>query len=170
MDKNIEVYNKLVRDKILEILALKGLDYKARILENDEYADKLDEKLLEEIKEYLKSRAVEELADIQEVIFAILKNKGISREDFDKIRKEKLYKHSDDQCVCAPDEKLLEEIQKYLESGAVEELADIQEVIFAILKVKGVSRGDFDKIRKDKLNTRGGFEERIFLETVTSAK
>ena len=63
-------------------------------------------------------------------------------------------------------EKLLEEVQEYLKSGELEELADIGEVMHAILDYKGIPLAEFQKARLDKLEQRGGFKERIFLEEV----
>lgn len=82
-------YNKLVRDKIPEIISNNGENPKIRILDNIEYKKELDRKLLEEVNEYLKDDNVEELADVEEVLLTILDYKDISREEFEKIRKEK---------------------------------------------------------------------------------
>ena len=62
--------------------------------------------------------------------------------------------------------KLQEEMKEYLESGEVEELADLEEVLRAILDVKKVSYEDFEKIRLDKVSKRGAFKKKIFLESV----
>ena len=62
--------------------------------------------------------------------------------------------------------KLKEEVVEYLEDNNVEELADIVEVIYGILDVKNVSLDEFEKIRKDKVDKRGAFSKKIFLEKV----
>lgn len=62
--------------------------------------------------------------------------------------------------------KLEEEVGEYLESGDVEELADVLEVIYALLEVEDVDMVYLEKIRKEKREERGGFEERIYLEDV----
>ena len=62
--------------------------------------------------------------------------------------------------------KLNEELTEYLESGEVEELADLEEVLLAILDAKNVSYTDFTSLRKQKTEKRGAFKERIFLESV----
>ena len=82
-------YNKLVRDKIPEIISNNGENPKTRILDNIEYKKELDRKLLEEVNEYLKDDNIEELADIEEVLLAILSYKDTSIEEFEKIIKEK---------------------------------------------------------------------------------
>lgn len=79
-------YNKLVRDKIPEIIKQGGGTPFTEILSDEEYIKMLNEKLLEEVKEYLESGIVDELADISEVIYAILAYKNITLEEFQKIR------------------------------------------------------------------------------------
>lgn len=88
----MKVFNKLVRDKIPEIIASKGEYATTRILDNDEYKKELDKKLLEEVNEYMADDNVEELADIVEVIYGILNSKNVSIEDFEKVRKAKVEK------------------------------------------------------------------------------
>lgn len=88
----MKVFNKLVRDKIPEIIASKGEFAKTRILNNEEYKKELDKKLLEEVNEYMTDDNVEELADIVEVIYGILNSKNVSIEEFENIRKAKVEK------------------------------------------------------------------------------
>lgn len=65
----MKTYNKLVRDKIPEIIKADGQKpkYKHLLLSGDE----LKKKLREEVYEFLASDDVEELADILEVVFAL---------------------------------------------------------------------------------------------------
>lgn len=62
--------------------------------------------------------------------------------------------------------KLTEEVKEYLEDANVEELADIVEVIYGILDVKNITLEEFENIRKSKVEKRGAFKERIFLDYV----
>jgi len=62
--------------------------------------------------------------------------------------------------------KLIEEAMEYQKSGSIEELVDIGEVIHAILAIKNIAVADYQKMRLDKREARGGFEDRIFLEGV----
>jgi|SRR3989344_8825155 len=64
------IYNKLVRDKIPEILDAKNVFYEKRIASIEEYKIELIKKLNEEIREFLEDESIEELADIIEVIEA----------------------------------------------------------------------------------------------------
>ncbi|MBI3589719.1 MAG: nucleoside triphosphate pyrophosphohydrolase [Candidatus Liptonbacteria bacterium] len=64
-------YNKLVRDKIPEILDKKGVTYERRITSSEEYKAELVRKLGEEAKEFTEAGDPEELADIMEVVEAL---------------------------------------------------------------------------------------------------
>lgn len=89
----MKVYNKLVRDKIPEIIAGdNGKTCVTRIMADDEYLESLNTKMQEELKEYLESGEAEELADLEEVLRAILDVKGVSYDEFEKIRNRKVEK------------------------------------------------------------------------------
>lgn len=105
----IQVYNKLVRDKIPEIIKNKGGKPNYRILNNVEYKKSLIEKLNEEYQEVIKAENSEEL---------------------------------------------------------IEECADMLEVIFTIATNEKTSQDKLLKIMLEKRKKRGGFEEKIFLESV----
>ena len=82
------VYNKLVRDKIPKnINNTEGRKANYRILSNEEYLIELDKKLFEEAHEFIEEHSVEELADLIEVISAIMKSKNTSLDDVEKARK-----------------------------------------------------------------------------------
>jgi len=83
-------YNKLVRDKIPEIINKSGKTCLWEVFPDDEYINALNTKLLEEAKEYLEIGTAEELADIIEVIKAIMEYKGLSEETIEDIRLNKL--------------------------------------------------------------------------------
>lgn len=86
----MKTYNKLVRDKIPEIIKSNGAkSINTRILSDEEYLIALNTKLQEELKEYLESGEVEELADLEEVLRAILDAKQTSYSAFEDIRLKK---------------------------------------------------------------------------------
>ncbi|WMJ76888.1 MULTISPECIES: hypothetical protein [unclassified Sedimentibacter] len=84
-----KVYNKLVRDKIPKIIKADGKAYNTEILSDEQYIKMLDEKLNEELAEYQESKDIEELADMLEVMRAIIKARGFSIEQLETIRQEK---------------------------------------------------------------------------------
>ena len=82
-------YNKLVRDKIPEIIEASGKTCSTEILSDDEYLKMLDAKLDEELAEYHKDQNIEELADLIEVIYAVARARGYTLEELEKVRAEK---------------------------------------------------------------------------------
>lgn len=85
--------NKLIRDNIPEIIAANNQTAKIHNADDREYEVKLNEKLQEETSEYLSSGNVEELADLIEVVYAILESKNIEKNSFEHIREEKAAKN-----------------------------------------------------------------------------
>jgi len=83
-------YNKLVRDKIPEIIEDSGKTCKWEVLPDEEFIEMLNIKLHEEVNEYLETGSVEELVDINEVIKAIIECKGVSKEEIEDIGLKKL--------------------------------------------------------------------------------
>lgn len=100
------VYNKLVRDKILEIIEAENLAYQSRVLKPEEHLTEIKKKLYEEVKEF---------------------DETINRED------------------------------------ALEEMADVLELLHAALKVYGAEFTELEAIRVNKKKKRGGFDEGLYL-------
>lgn len=82
--------DKLVRDKIPDIMKDKNIIAHKRIMENDEFVARLKEKLFEESQEVQESQTreqlAEELADLIEIIDCLAKNHHLSMEEIEKIR------------------------------------------------------------------------------------
>ena len=85
-------YNKLVRDKIPEIIENDDKTCEIEILSDERYLEMVDAKLDEELAEYHKDQSVEELADLLEVIYASAEARGCSAEQLESIRVTKLKK------------------------------------------------------------------------------
>lgn len=100
------VYNKLVRDRIPEIISQSGKTCSTRILNEKEYIKEVRQKLDEELTEYKTAENNEE---------------------------------------------------------ALEELADLLELIHAATAVHGADFNKLEAIRQQKAEKRGGFSERVFL-------
>lgn len=64
--------------------------------------------------------------------------------------------------------KLVEEVEEYLESQEPEELADVVEVIYSIVKSKNISLEDFEKIRMNKAEKKGSFTTFLLYSSVFS--
>lgn len=82
-------YNKLIRDNIPTIIKDAGKVPHTYTANDDEYHQKLIGKLKEETLEYEESNSVEELADILEVVEALIKTHDISLSDLHEIKNKK---------------------------------------------------------------------------------
>jgi len=91
-----KVYHKLIRDRIPEIIAENGQSCVTEVLDDGTYRVMLDEKLAEECGEYraagTASEALEELADVLEVVYAIAAARGCTEEQLNGIRQAKAEK------------------------------------------------------------------------------
>lgn len=86
----IKRYNKLVRDRIPEIIETSGNICVTEILSDEDYLKMLDAKLDEELAEYHADQNIEELADIMEVIRACAVARGYTLEQLEQVRAEKV--------------------------------------------------------------------------------
>lgn len=87
------IYNKLVRDKIPEnIDSEQGRKCKYRTLDDTEYIQELNKKILEEANEFIEENSIEELGDLMEVINAIMQLKGYNMEEVKDVMQAKAKK------------------------------------------------------------------------------
>lgn len=84
-----KVYNKLVRDKIPELIREAGKEPVFRIAGRHQYKRLLQQKMWEEVEEFITSGNKEELADILEVVKAMAKEQGMSWDELVKLADEK---------------------------------------------------------------------------------
>ena len=85
-------YNKLVRDKIPEIIEMSGNRCVIETLTDEDYLKMLDAKLDEELAEYHQDQNLEELADLLEVIYACAVAHGYSVAELEQVRVDKAAK------------------------------------------------------------------------------
>lgn len=104
-------YNKLVRDRIPEIIKRNGQISRTRIASEDEQLNLLEKKLQEEVVEFLEGINPEELADIIEVVYALGKSLGVTYEELESIRKKKREERGG-----------FEQVIVLLESGSLDEM------------------------------------------------
>ena len=74
---------------------------------------------------------------------------------------------SDEDYLRMIDAKLDEELAEYHKDQNIEELADLLEVIYAATKARGYTIDQLEQVRAKKADSRGRFEKRVFLKTVT---
>ncbi len=90
-----KVYNKLIRDRIPEIIRAQGRLPAYRVLKADEFRDALKLKLMEEAHELLKAEdpaaVINEVCDVMEVLEAVCAEYGLNADDISetKINKKK---------------------------------------------------------------------------------
>ncbi len=87
-----KVYHKLVRDCIPDIIEADGKTCVCETLSDEDYIALLDQKLNEELAEYQESKSLEELADLLEVMQAVVKARGWTLEELEQIRADKVAK------------------------------------------------------------------------------
>lgn len=85
-------YNKLIRDRIPEIIESTGKTCVTEFLSDEDYLRMIDAKLDEELAEYHKDQNIEELADLMEVIYAAAVARGYTLEQLEQVRAEKAAK------------------------------------------------------------------------------
>ena len=90
---NREIHNKLIRDKIPQIISANKSKFKISILNNKQFRNALKKKLLEEALELEKAKTKEEilneLSDVLEIVENISKQNHISMRDVEKSRQKK---------------------------------------------------------------------------------
>ena len=84
-----QTYQKLVRDRIPEIIRADGKICITEVLAETCYLEMLDSKLAEELTEYQESKSLEELADLLEVMRAVVRARGWTWEQLEQVRQEK---------------------------------------------------------------------------------
>jgi len=79
-----------VRDKIPEIIRKNGGVSISHVASDEEFWQKLKEKLHEEVDEFMKDSNKEELTDILEIIYVIYDHKGFDKKELELLRKKKI--------------------------------------------------------------------------------
>jgi predicted house-cleaning noncanonical NTP pyrophosphatase (MazG superfamily) len=82
-------YNKLIRDKIPDIIRKNGNEPVLQVLDEETYKLALEEKLQEEVAEFGEAGTVEELVDILEVIYALAAVQGVNPSQLEALRLKK---------------------------------------------------------------------------------
>ncbi|OTY12989.1 phosphoribosyl-ATP pyrophosphohydrolase [Bacillus mycoides] len=92
-------YNKLIRNKIPQIIKANGKTPTTRILPEDEYIKEICKKTGEELTEYIEAKTkpdkLEELSDLLELINALAEQEGTTLAEINNIRKKKAKERGD---------------------------------------------------------------------------
>ena len=80
------LHNKLVRDKIPDIIKESGRKCKTKVLSDKDYVFELERKLSEEVHEYKLDKNPDELCDVLEVVYALAVARGMSLEELEAKR------------------------------------------------------------------------------------
>lgn len=88
-DLPLKRYDKLVRDRIPEVIQAQGKKVVWRILTEEEHLVKLEEKLYEEVEEYQEDKSLEEMADVLEVLYSICSARGYTAAELEAEREKK---------------------------------------------------------------------------------
>lgn len=86
-------YDKIVRDNIPEIINKANKECKIKTVVGTEKAEYLLKKAHEEINELTQARNIEEMADVLEVVDAIIDSLSLNRNEIEHVRKVKREKN-----------------------------------------------------------------------------
>ncbi|NMC36535.1 hypothetical protein GYA49_05830 [Candidatus Beckwithbacteria bacterium] len=153
---------KLVRDRIPEII-LADLEMPITHIANDEeFTEVLKTKLLEEIEEFIEKPSAEEAADIMEVLYAIFALNEFYLEEIRELGQN--YYISADREVL----KFMahERAEDFLENQNLKKAASIIQFFYTFFTSENLDLEEVEKARQAKREERGGFEKRIILERI----
>ncbi|MBX4188298.1 MAG: nucleoside triphosphate pyrophosphohydrolase, partial [Candidatus Doudnabacteria bacterium] len=159
--------DKLIRDKIPEILDRKGVQYRVRVAGPEEFVQLKREKLREEVQEYLSDSSIFELADILEVIFALAKEKYYTPEMLEMARKQRPHLVRADESKENSNRRLQAAAERVIQENTIINFALVLEILCHLAKEHGYTPAKFEFIRRQKHHDRGGFDKRLVLmETI----
>ena len=146
-----KTYHKLVRDRIPEIIEADKKICICETLSNEDYISLLDQKLNEELAEYQESKSLEELADLLEVMQAVVKARGWTLEELEQVRSNKAAKRGG--------------FEKKILLKEVYTLSDYQDLA---LKIQNNQKAIIEKIHPQMLNTYYWLQDNLHLKDVSS--
>ncbi len=82
-------YNKLIRDKIPEIIEGSGKSFTSHVAGDREYLKALKDKIFEEVEEFYENPCNEEMGDILEVLHAIMDHHKLDKSEVEEVRRRK---------------------------------------------------------------------------------
>ena len=85
----LKTYNKLVRDRIPNILKELGKNFETQTISGQPLQIALEEKLIEELSEFKEDHSLDELADLLEVVFGLAEAHGFTQPELEASRRKK---------------------------------------------------------------------------------
>ena len=146
-----KAYHKLVRDRIPEIIEADGKICVCETLTDEDYIHLLDQKLNEELAEYQESKSLEELADLLEVMQAVVKARGWTLEELERVRADKAAKRGG--------------FEKKILLKKVCTLSDYQDLA---LQIRNNQKAIIEKITPQMLTTYHWLQDNLYLRNVSS--
>lgn len=146
-----KAYHKLVRDRIPEIIEADGKICVCETLTDEDYIHLLDQKLNEELAEYQESKSLEELADLLEVMQAVVKARGWTLEELERVRADKAAKRGG--------------FEKKILLKKVCTLSDYQDLAF---QIRNNQKAIIEKITPQMLTTYHWLQDNLYLRNVSS--
>ncbi len=101
---------------------------------------------------------------IPEIVRTEGKVPNVRNLDVDSFRNELLYKLIEE----AEELRKAGEYNEASKPGLIEESADVLEVMYAIFEEFDLDEGEIERVRREKLEKKGGFKDKVFLESVIS--
>lgn len=160
---------KLVRDQIPPRIEAKGESCTWHTAASDkEFSDKLGLKLLEEVSEYARERTMEELADVLEVVETLILFHGLDRavqlDGYSTIQMFTNEQFDDKDLEYDLVMELDDLAMAFLAEPARERLVELIRRLWEVAGFQGFARDDVERLRLEKKESHGGFEERIILD------
>ena len=146
-----KAYHKLVRDHIPEIIEADGKICVCETLTDEDYIHLLEQKLNEELAEYQESKSLEELADLLEVMQAVVRARGWTLEELEQVRADKAAKRGG--------------FEKKILLKKVCTLSDYQDLA---LKILNNQKAIIEKLPPKMLNTYYWLQDNLYLRNVSS--
>lgn len=161
-------YNKLVRDKVPDILSEKGIVPYTHIARNSELEQALWDKVKEELGEAKKEPSTEEFADVMEALSATAHFYNLTPNHVGQV----LQKAPKETLPTGPDAQniLWEQLESRIEGAKVrpsmETFVAAIDAVYAVAAYAGTSAYLLDQVRQQKFQANGGFSQEIILEYV----
>jgi predicted house-cleaning noncanonical NTP pyrophosphatase (MazG superfamily) len=166
-------YKKLVRDRVVSRIKAEGKQVTWHLATAEEFKDKIGRKLFEEINEFANALNPEELIDVIEVVLGIEKRYQHARPSEEAIAEWLAgvlsQDDSEEDAVSRAVPSLDDAASAYVISRSDAKFGELVIELERIIRITGFDRATLEAMRLKKLETHGGFETGIILDSVADA-